>query len=374
MHHKFNDIRPFCTSEIPEAMQVIAESEHFELLARYIFPDRDVEEVREMIRTIRTTDELPLNVMYYVNEQIVRRSITRLTQNSFAHLDPRKPYLFVSNHRDIMLDSSLLQYILHINGFRTTEITFGSNLMQEALVTNIGRANKMFKVIRSSNLHDFLKNSMLLSEYIRHTLTQKGESVWIAQRNGRTKDGHDATDQGMIKMFCMSDKSDLPRSVGELNIVPMAISYQIEPCDILKTRELYLSQGGEKYVKQPDEDLNSILTGIMQPKGRVHLSLGNPITYEQLPSGQRHANEFYKGVASLIDKQIYAHYKLYDNNYIAHDMRSGTSTYADRYTLEAKKIFEERCNAMLQQLEGDRSTLLNIFLGIYANPVDNAPK
>jgi len=112
----------------------------------------------------------------------------------------------------------------------------------------------------------------------------------------------------------------------------------------------------------------------MQPKGRVHLSLGNPITYEQLPSGQRHANEFYKGVASLIDKQIYAHYKLYDNNYIAHDMRSGTSTYADRYTLEAKKIFEERCNAMLQQLEGDRSTLLNIFLGIYANPVDNAPK
>ncbi|RRD77292.1 acyltransferase [Tannerella forsythia] len=372
MHHKFDDIRPFCTSEIPEAMQVIAESEHFELLARYIFPDRDIEEVREMIRAIRTTDEFQINVMYYVNEQIVRRSITQLTQNSFAHLDPQKQYLFVSNHRDIMLDSSLLQYILHINGFRTTEITFGSNLMRGALVTNIGRANKMFKVIRSSNLHDFLKNSMHLSEYIRYTLTQKDESIWIAQRNGRTKDGHDATDQGIIKMFCMSDKSDLAHSVGELNIVPMAISYQIEPCDILKTRELYLSRDGEKYVKQPDEDLNSILTGITQPKGHVHISLGEPITYEQLPFDHRHANEFYKGVASLIDQQIYTHYKLYDNNYIAHDLRSGTSTYADRYTLEAKKTFEERCNAMLQQLEGDRDTLLNIFLGIYANPVENA--
>ncbi len=372
MQNKFDDIRPYYPSEIPPAMQRITESEHFGILSQYIFPDKNIEDVKKMIRRIRTTDEFQINVMYAANQQIVLNSITDLSFDGLDQLDPQKSYLFVSNHRDIMLDSSLLQYILHRNGFRTTEITFGSNLMNPQLVVDIGKANKMFKVIRSSNIRDFLKNSMHLSEYIRYTIKEKEESIWIAQRNGRTKDGNDATDQGIIKMFCMSKSSNLIDSVDELNIVPVAISYQIEPCDILKTRELNLSQNPDKYIKQPGEDLNSILTGIMQQKGCVNISFCKPIMKEELEFDHKIPNEFYKNVATLIDKRINGHYKLYNNNYIAHDIRSGKTTYSENYTKEAKEAFVARCNYMLNQIDGNKDTLMSIFLGIYANPVDNA--
>lgn len=372
MQDKFDDIRPYYPSEIPPAMQRIADSDHFPVLSQYIFPDKNVEEVRNMVRNIRTTEEFQEQVMYYVNQQFVKRAITELSYDGIDQLDPHKNYLFVSNHRDIMLDSSLLQYILHRNGFRTTEITFGSNLMNPQLVVDIGKANKMFKVIRSSNIREFLKNSMHLSEYIRYTLTEKGESIWIAQRNGRTKDGNDATDQGIIKMFCMSKPSDLMNSIDELNIVPIAISYQIESCDILKTFELYRSRNGERYIKQPGEDLNSILTGIMQQKGHVNISFCEPLTKKDLEFNHKIPNEFYKNVAMLIDKRIYKHYKLYNNNYVAHDMRSGTNTFSGYYTEKEKEDFVSRCNYMSDQLEGDKDTLMSIFLGIYANPVDNA--
>lgn len=371
MQNKFDDIRPYYPSEIPPAMQRIAASEHFGLLSQYIFPDKDVEEVREIVRNIRTTEEFQTKIMYYVNEQVVARSTTGLTYDGLEQLNPQTNYLFVSNHRDIMLDSSLLQNILHSNRFRTTEITFGSNLMNPQLVVDIGKANKMFKVIRSSNIREFISNSQYLSEYIRYTITDKGESIWIAQRNGRTKDGNDATDQGIIKMFCMSGKSDLIHAIDELHIVPIAISYQIESCDMLKTRELYLSRNGEKYVKQPGEDLNSILTGILQPKGHVHLSFCEPLTKEELTFEHKIPNDFYKNIASLIDKRIYNHYKLYNNNYIAHDMRSGKSTYSEHYTNAEKEAFVARYRHILEQVEGDKDALSSIFLGIYANPVNN---
>ena len=370
MLSKFNHIQPYTPSDIPPAMQRIADNEYFPILSKYIFPDRDVDNVREMVRNIQTTDEFQLQVMYYFNKQILERSITNLTFDGQNALDPQKNYLFVSNHRDIMLDSSLFQYILYLNDFRTSEITFGSNLMSSQLVVDIGKTNKMFKVIRSSNIRDFLKNSLELSEYIRYTITEKGESIWIAQRNGRTKDGNDATDQGMIKMFCMSKTADLIQSINELNIAPLAISYQIEPCDILKTRELYLTQTGERYVKQPGEDLQSILTGIMQQKGNFHTHFCEPISIEELRFDHKSPNEFYKNVATLIDNRIYKHYKLYNNNFIAHDLRSGEKNYSDHYTKEEKEAFVARYQSMLEQIEGDKDMLTSIFLGIYANPVD----
>jgi Acyltransferase. len=371
MQDKFDDIRPYNPEEIPAAMQRIADSEHFGLLSQYIFPKKKTEEMREMVRNIRTTEEFQAKVMYFVNQQFVARSMKKLTYSGIERLDPKKNYLFVSNHRDIMLDSSLLQYILHINGFRTSEITFGSNLMNPQLVVDIGRANKMFKVIRSSNIRDFLKNSMHLSEYIRYTITEKGESIWIAQRNGRTKDGFDATDQGIIKMFCMSKTSNLTESINELNIVPLAISYQIEPCDYLKTRELYLSRSGEKYVKQPGEDLKSILTGITQQKGNVHISFCEPLTKEELEFEHKTPNEFHKNVATLIDKRIYKNYKLFNNNYIAYDVLTGEDIYTKHYTKKERKTFVAHCDNMLKEVEGNKIVLMTILLGIYAFPVDN---
>ncbi|MDR1102570.1 MAG: 1-acyl-sn-glycerol-3-phosphate acyltransferase [Tannerella sp.] len=372
METRFDDLRPYEQPEIAPAMRRIAGSEYLPVMAAFIFPEKTAGEVRSILSDIRTTDEFQARIMHRFNREVIRKSVTAFTCDGLEHLHPDGRYLFISNHRDIMLDSSLLQTVFHEHGLRTTEITFGSNLMCSPLVIDIGKSNKMFTVLRGGSPRDFYRNSMHLSEYIRHTVTRKGESVWIAQRNGRTKDGNDATDQGIIKMFCLSDSSDLPRSMHELHPVPVAISYQIESCDILKTRELYLSRGGRKYVKRPDEDLTSILTGITQPKGNIHIRICAPLCGEELRAIRYQCpNEFYKSVATLIDRRIYRGYRLHGNNYIAHDLRSGRDTYAAHYTPEEKARFLARCEQMLQEIEGDEPALRSIFLGIYANPVDN---
>ncbi|MDR2146816.1 MAG: acyltransferase [Tannerella sp.] len=371
MHHQFDDIRPYTDAEIPAAMLRIADSEIFADMSQSVFPHEDVENVRNMVRNIQTVDDFQRKAMYPFIRSIIENSIEQLDYQGIDYLEPGKNYLFISNHRDIVLDASIFQTILLDNNLKTSEITFGSNLMHPQLVVDIGKANKMFKVIRNSNSREFLYNSMILSKYIRHTIREKGESIWIAQRNGRTKDGNDTTDQGIIKMFCMSDTEDLKRSLSELNIVPLSISYEIESCDFLKTRELYLSRNGAKYVKQPDEDLHSIQTGVLQRKGKVHLSICKPITVEDIDFQYNVPNEFYKKIASLIDRRIRENYVLHNNNYIANDLRSGTGLYRDHYTPEEKERFEERCREMLRRVEGERDVLMRIFLGIYANPVEN---
>jgi hypothetical protein len=221
-------------------------------------------------------------------------------------------------------------------------------------------------------MRDFYSNSLHLSNYLRHTIKEKNESIWIAQRGGRTKDGNDMTEQGIIKMFCMSKPDNPVLSADELNIVPVAISYQIESCDILKTREIYLSRNGAKYVKQKDEDINSILTGILQPKGNIHISVCEPIRRNELEAiGYNQPNEFYKSIAGLINQRIHKNYKLHNNNYIAYDIRSGKDTYATHYTPEEKSAFIARTAEMLRQVEGEKEALMSIFWGIYANPVGN---
>ena len=373
MMDKFEDLRPYYESEISPAMQRIADSSYLPVMAKFIFPDKEVAEVRDLLLKIKTIDEFQFQVMYYFNKTVVEQTIGEFTCSGIEQLDLNKSYLFISNHRDIVLDSSLMQYLFYENGLRTTEITFGSNLMSSQLVVDIGKSNKMFKVVRGGSIRDFYKNSMHLSEYIRYTITEKKESIWIAQRNGRTKDGSDATDQGIIKMFCMSNTDHAVHSADELNIVPVAVSYGVEPCDIFKTRELYLSRNGKAYVKKEGEDVQSILTGITQYKGNVHFSICKPICREELDFiAKNYPNEFHKKIALLIDERIYANYKLHNNNYIAHDIRSGKDIYKSCYSAEEKERFIDRKKQMLEQIDGNKEILESIFLGIYANPVDKS--
>lgn len=367
---RFDDIRPYYDEEIPEAMHRITESEHFPLLASYVYPDTPVEEVRRRLLSFRTIYDFQSDTMSRVNEQVIARSITEFTFGGLEMLDPAKQYLFVSNHRDIMLDSSLLQYILLKNGHHTTEITFGANLMSTPLVIDIGKSNKMFRTERGGDMKEFYKKSLYLSEYIRYAITEKRESVWIAQRNGRTKDGNDATDQGIIKMFYMSKADNRVEGLAELNIVPVAISYEWESCDILKTLELYRSRSA-KYVKKTGEDLNSILNGLLQPKGRVHIEFCRPVEYDELKRlDDCTGSEFNKRVALLLDERICRNYRLTPNNYIAHDLRSGDNRFADKYTAAEKQAFLEYMAKLYEYNDCDTAVLKEIFLGIYANPVD----
>lgn len=368
----FDDIRPYYEDEIPAAMQRIAASTSFPLLASYVYPHKNIEKVRNQICSYKTVRDFQLEVMRCVNEQVISRSMRSFTYNGMEKLSPKEKYLFVSNHRDIMLDACLLQYVLYKNGHETSEITFGANLMQGQLVTDIGKSNKMFKVERAgNNIHEFYKSSLHLSQYIRYVLTQKHGSVWIAQRNGRTKNGIDKTDQGLIKMLGMSYADDKVKALSELHIIPIAISYEWEPCDTLKTLELYTSKE-TKYIKKPGEDLNSIITGIMQPKGHVHIEICDMLSYTDLIRiADCTLNEYNKRVATLIDERICKAYHLTPNNYIAHDIRYGQSQYNEYYDETQKTKFTERLLELQKYKDVcDMDVLQDIFLGIYANPIE----
>ena len=373
--HEFDDIRPYYDSEIPAAMQRIAASTSFPLLASYVYPGQPLEDVRRRIAAYPDIKSFQHETMSLVNEQIVQRSISTFSCEGLEQLSPQEQYLYVSNHRDIMLDASLLEYWLDKNGFDTTEITFGANLMINQLVIDIGKSNKMFRVERpGGSIRDFYERSCHLSRYIRHAIKGKKQSVWIAQRNGRTKNGMDLTDQGIIKMFCMSEPMDKLKAIADLNVVPVSVSYEWEPCDVLKTLELYESQF-TKYTKKPGEDLNSILTGIMQQKGRVHFEICKPITEAELRNFADMTNhDYYQAVSRLIDKRIVKAYRLFPNNYIAYDLRYGCSRFSDRYTQEEKDRFVSYLRRLDRYDTCDVEQLTDIFLGIYANPIVNKTK
>lgn len=371
---KFDDIRPYCEEEIPAAMHRIADSGIFPMVASFVFPGKDVEELRAMVRSFTTTDEFQKIVMYKAHEEIIKNSTQGFTVTGLEKLDKDKPYLFVSNHRDIVLDASLLQKALVDQGMETSEITFGANLMTSQLVVDIGKSNKMFRVERGGNPREFYLSSVHLSEYIRHAITEKKQSVWIAQRNGRTKDGNDQTDQGIVKMFGLSRPDDKIESLAELNIVPVAVSYEWEPCDILKVLELYESSK-RAYTKKPGEDLNSIITGIMAPKGHVHFSVCDSLGREDLLRYDGlTSSSFNREIAALIDQRIYAGYHLYPNNWIAHDIRYGQKLHSDRYTPQQKAAFREHLAKLMKYDSYELETLRDLLLAIYSNPVDNCMK
>ncbi|MBR5102029.1 MAG: acyltransferase [Muribaculaceae bacterium] len=373
MENKFDDIRPYYDEEIPAAMQRIAENEVFPLLAAFVYPNDETEAVRQRITSFKTIKEFQCDTMYKLNEQIIARSMTNFTCSGLERLNPNDSHLYVSNHRDIVLDACLLQYFFVKNGFDTTEITFGANLMRPDVVVDIGKSNKMFKVERpGGSMIQFYRSSLHLSQYIRHTITQKHQSVWIAQRNGRTKNGIDSTDQGIIKMFCMSESTDSVKALDDLKIVPIAVSYEWEPCDSFKAVEVLKSMS-QNYVKEPGEDLNSIISGILQPKGCVHFELCEPITTAELQSlANLTSVEYHKSVAQLLDRRINAAYKLYPNNFIAHDLLYNDTRFSDRYTADQLQEFKQYMARQLQSCgEYNTPKLKEIFLGIYANPINN---
>jgi 1-acyl-sn-glycerol-3-phosphate acyltransferase len=295
-----------------------------------------------------------------------------LSWSGIENLDKNGSYLYIANHRDILLDSALLQIILEKESFATSEITFGSNLMDQGFITDFGRMNRMFTVKREGNAKELYDISKQLSAYIRHTIVDKKTSVWIAQRNGRTKDGNDQTQTGLLKMLGMSGGKDFIQCFSELNIVPLTISYEYEPCDFLKAKELYLSDLHSKYVKAEGEDLNSIITGIKQPKGKIHLAFGKPIKEELTELNKSgNDNEKIKQLTALIDKRIYSDFKLNPVNYIAYDLHHQTNVFESNYSKNEKENFITYVTKGIEQLKDDNDVIKNILLKMYAFPVEN---
>ena len=374
MIDSFDDIRPYNDAEIPAAMQRLTSHTAFPMIAAWLFPEWSVEKVRDILLSSRSVDEFQARFMDPCVRSIIRQTTEGVTFNGLEKLDRSKKYLLVSNHRDIVLDAMLLTWKMQQVGLGTPEITFGANLMQGELPIDFGKSNKMFKVERPSTTaspREFFAFSQRLSAYIRYSLTVKHEHVWIAHRNGRTKDGDDATDQGIIKMFGMSGPDDKVEALSQLNIVPVSVSYEWEPCDVLKVLEIYESSQRGTYTKKPGEDMNSILTGLLENKGRVHFEINDPIRKEELLALDGFTrSRFNKEVAELLDRRIIGGYKLWPNNFIAHDIRYGQTKYASEYTPAQRDAFKKRLSSLSRFDTCDIDTLKDLMLSIYATPVD----
>ncbi|MCL2682560.1 MAG: 1-acyl-sn-glycerol-3-phosphate acyltransferase [Bacteroidales bacterium] len=369
LNNEFDKIRPYYNEEIPEAMQRIADSHEVKSIASFLFPEMKLTEFRDMIRSLETTEDFQRLLAINAFQKIIKQTTKGFTIEGFEHIDTSKNHIFVMNHRDIVLDSSLFQIALMNHSFKTTEICIGDNLMPSQFFMDIWRSNKMVTVVRGASIRETLQNSLIFSKYLRNTITNKHESVWIAQRNGRTKDGIDVTDPALIKMFAMSGTTDIFASIAELNIIPVAISYQIEPCDWMKTRELFLSKDAP-YQKAPNEDFQSVITGIMQRKGKVHITIGRPINPKLETCKDLSNHAIFKGIAKLIDNEIIQGYKLFDTNYIAYDLLNRTDKYASFYTEEAKQQFVIDMNEKIAKIGLEfYPELCKIFYNIYANPV-----
>ena len=372
----YSDIRPYNDNEIPAALERIVSDPAFIPAVNFAFPDADMESIAEVVRTCKTVDQMQERVMLSIIKRIIDATIDNFTASGIEAIKKDKGYLYISNHRDITLDSLLLQYTLFTHGLSTTATTLGDNLLRSQFIIDICRINRAVRVIRKTDEispREFLQNSQHLAEYIRWYISQ-GKSMWISQRNGRTKDGIDATDQGVLKMVSLSGPSDFVENFSELSIAPIAISYQYEPCDIKKTIETTVNMMGGTYQKGKNEDVNSILYGIRMPKGDVNITICEPITREELEEcGKLPKAEAYKMLKDIIDNRIYKNYKLHDTNYIAYDILHRSKQYTEYYTPAAVKKFKGRmayAEARFMEYGLDLKTARKVYLGIYAGPVD----
>ena len=368
---KFDDIRPYNDSEVHPALERIVANPLFSNISKYLFPGMDENLFKQALLSCYTKDDFQVKIMSRIVDKVLSDTTKGLSYEGMEYFDGGKKYLIVSNHRDIVLDSAIIQLILYKAGAQTTEIAVGDNLITSSFIEDITRCNKMIKVVRSTSPREVYTTSKKLSEYMRYNVSTQESSIWIAQRNGRTKDGADVTEQGVLKMFDMSGSGDFVKDFAELHIMPASISYEYEPCDLYKAVEMYIKRR-QKYVKAEGEDLNSILTGIMQPKGRVHIQFNEPVTLQEIEdAAQLDKNERFKALGAAMDRKILANFKLWPNNYIAYDMLNGGVRFAGKYTVEEKEAFEGYVTDKLGKagIEADMDELREIFLSIYANPV-----
>ena len=368
---EFESISPYTDAEAAEALSKLAEFPLLSQVSQQFFPEESPEFLKNILKQIKTIDEFQILVMQKFVRWVIEHTARNFSYDGISNIDPQKKFLALSNHRDIILDPAITQLVLYRNGIPMTEIAVGDNLITNQTIEWLIRSNRMIKVVRGISARELYLSSQLLSKYIRLNITEQRSSIWLAQRQGRTKDGYDITEQGLLKMLDMSGKADFQTNFEELNIIPMSISYEYEPCDILKARELVISRK-RKYVKAEGEDFNSIVTGIMQQKGDIHLNIGKPLTSEEIAEAAKcDKNDRYQLIRHTVDLRVIEGYKLFKNNYIAYDIANHSFKYSHMYSRADLEQFVSYMEHQLNTVEPEvnREDLRRIFIDIYANPV-----
>lgn len=368
----FEDIAPYNDEEAAAALSKVANHPNVPWISKFIFPNQRETYLGDILRSITSVDEFQSLVMSKAVEWVISTSIHNFSYDGLEKIKAIEGcYLAMSNHRDIILDPAITQIVLYRNQLPMTHIAVGDNLLKNKSVEYLIRSNRMVKVIRGITARELYLSSQVLSKYIRETITSGKGSLWIAQRQGRTKNGIDVTEQGLLKMMDMSGTSDFVHNFMELNIVPLSISYEYEPCDILKARELLISRS-QKYIKTENEDLQSIMLGIKQQKGNVHLNIGDPLTEDEIREASfSDKNDRYQRIRNAVDKRIISGYRLWKTNYMGYDLANGVDAHRDMYTPEDLEAFKAYIEGQLEKVEPylDRSALRDILLRIYGNPV-----
>jgi len=372
---EFDSIRPFEPEELPEVFDRLLADESFRKVLAYILPGVTVEAIGMKMKMCRTNLAFQKAFCYGFLE-IVLKNVSDGCNIDASRIDTTRRYTFVSNHRDIVLDSALLDKMLIDAGFSTTcEIAIGDNLLAAPWIKDLVRVNKSFIVKRGAGIKEMLTNSKQLSGYMHFVMAHKNENIWIAQREGRAKDSDDRTQQSILKMMAMGGEGNTVERLKQMHIVPLAISYEYDPCDYLKAREFQLKRDIEGWKKTKADDVLSMQTGIMGRKGRIHYHCA-PCLDEWLdtldpamPKG-----ELFATVAQHIDREIHAGYMLYPGNYVAADFLRGDNAFSGRYTADEKERFESYIDSRMALIDipgKDEPFLHGQLLTMYANPAIN---
>ncbi len=373
----FEDIRPYTDKEVKSKIALMLKDPVFDEVLAHVFKFRPVVEmVKLQLRMIRNTKQLQGTFVYDLLRTVINKTSSGLSCSGVENLDKKKPYLFISNHRDIVLDAALLNFLIFEKGMNTTLIAIGNNLMLYNWIEHAVKLNRAFIIKRNLPPRELMEASMKVSHFIRKSIVDDRLSVWIAQREGRTKDGNDKTQVSVLKMLNMSNTKGITEGYKELNIVPVSISYEIEPCGLAKIKELIKKEHyGQK--KTSKDDLKSMSMGMFNPKGRIRFSFGKPIEIDfddANSKSKEQQNKIALEIAERIDHQIYSNYKLWPNNYIAYDMLMQEHRFKSKYTHSEAKKFEIMVEQAMVNIDYPITDIQERFLRLYANPVINKLK
>ena len=372
---QFDPIRPFEPDELPDVFDRLLQNEQFSSVLAYFYPDVPKEALAAKLHACKDNLDFQKTFCYGFLVQLLAR-LSKGCNIDIASLDTDSRYTFISNHRDIVLDSALLDKLLIDAGFNTTcEIAIGDNLLKLPWVKDLVRVNKSFIVERALSMREMLMASKRLSEYMHFVIAEKNDNIWIAQREGRAKDSNDRTQEAILKMMVMGGEGSIIDRLKQLHLVPLAISYEYDPCDYLKAAELQARRDNPSWQKGPMDDVTSMQTGIMGYKGYIHYQCADCIdSYLDTIPADTPKTELFRLIADHIDRQIFAGYRLYPNNYVALDLLHGDSAHADHYTAEEKAQLEAYLKGQLDKIEmegKDDAYLREQMLKMYANPAIN---
>lgn len=372
---EFDTIRPWEPEDLPEVFDRLLANDQFKQVLAYLYPQVPLEMIAQKLKACKTNLDFQLAFAYDFVHGILKKAATGCEMDC-SSLDNTRNYTFISNHRDIVLDSAILDVLLVDNHFKTTcEIAIGDNLLSLPWVKDLVRVNKAFIVERALSMRQMLMSSKRLSDYMHFAIKEKNENIWIAQREGRAKDSNDRTQKSILQMMSMGGEGSIIERLKQLHLVPLSISYEYDPCDFLKAKEFQQKRDHAEWKKGPTDDLVSMQTGIFGYKGHVHYHAA-PCLDEYLDSldPDMPKQDIYNKVAAYIDQQIHRNYRLCPGNYVALDMLEETEAYTDQYTAEDKAKFEKYIQGQLAKIDlpnKDEAYLKERLLTMYANPVRN---